>query len=274
MNLIFLVLQISSFAKMPLPCWACCCQAPIQPGLGSTMIIKLNIQQLVLNLILNSNFSCCAKLQNNHFLIRPSADKCRGWEVQKLIQPQALQPSTLYRRKMRENPTQFMLIWFSTMFSLFIDFQQTLCGCWTDLLQRLEFPRSTVVLQICTKTDGFGWKSTQSVHKYTNTQSVYKYTNTQIHKFAQIHKCAQRRMVLVGKVHKVYKVWVQQPSELWPRGSPPHLHTGSTHPTFSERGSLMRREIVLKSRLFSSNVGWLFNNGLMPPKAGFRKLRM
>ena len=82
--------------------------------------------------------------------------------------------------KWEKNLTQFMLIWFSTMFSLFIDFQQTLCGCWTDLLQRLEFPRSTVVLQICTKTDGFGWKSTQSVQDLstktkTNTKYRYKY---------------------------------------------------------------------------------------------------
>ena len=110
--------------------------------------------------------------------------------------------------------------------------------------------------------DGWFWlekytKCTQ-IHKYTKCIQIHKYTNTQIHKFAQIHKCAQRRMVLVGKVHKVYKVRVQQPSELWPRGSPPHLHTGSTHPTFSERGSLMRREIVLESRLFLSSTWWLF----------------
>ena len=95
--------------------------------------------------------------------------------------------------------------------------------------------------------------------------------------FQEVQLCckfARRRMVLVGKVHKVYKVRVQQPSELWPPGSPPHLHTGSTHPTFSERGSLMWWEILLKSRLFWSNIRWLFNNGLVPPKAGFRKLRM
>ena len=126
--------------------------------------------------------------------------------------------------KWEKNLTQFMLIWFSTMFSLFIDFQQTLCGCWTviycnglnfrEVQLCCKFARRRMVLvgkvhkvytntqictntQMCAKTDGFGWESTQSVQGLSARAFSYG------------------------------------------RSVPAPLQTGSTYPTFSERGSLM-----------------------------------
>ena len=125
-----------------------------------------------------------------------------------------------------------MLIFLFKSLHSWIDFNQTLCGCWAVIYCKgLNFQK----VQLCCKFP-------------------------------------RRQMVQVGKVHKVYKVCrvqlrVQQPSVM--AASPPQLQTRSTHPTFSKRGSLMRQEIFLKSRPFK-----LFNNGLMPPKAGFRKMKM